>query len=37
MIPETVNSNKTAYTKAVTTEIIVPQDDLTSDVKSYFS
>lgn len=37
MIPEIVNSNKAAYTKAVTTEIIVPHDDLTLDVKSYVS
>ena len=36
-MPETVNSNKAAYTKAVTTEIIVPHDDLTLDVKSYIS
>lgn len=35
MIPEIVNSNKAAYTKAVTTEIIVLHDDLTLDVKSY--
>ena len=37
MIPEIVNSNKAAYTKAVTTEITVPHDDLTLDVKSYIS
>lgn len=37
MIPEIVNSNKAAYTKAVTTEIIVLHDDLTLDVKSYVS
>lgn len=36
MIPEIVNSNKAAYTKAVTTEIIVLHV-LTLDVKSYVS
>lgn len=37
MAPEIVNSNKAAYTKAVTTEITVPHDDLTLDVKSCVS
>lgn len=37
MIPEIVNTNKAAYTKAVTTETMVPHDDLTLNVKSYVS
>lgn len=37
MAPEIVNSNKAGYTKAVTTEITVPHDDLTLDVKSCVS
>lgn len=37
MTPEIVNSNKAAYTKSVTTEIIVPHHDLTLDTKSYVS
>lgn len=37
MVPIIVNSNKAAYIKAVTTEITVPHDDLTLDVKSCVS
>lgn len=37
MAPEIVNYNKAAYTKAMTTEITVPHDDLTLDVKSCVS
>lgn len=37
MVPEIVNSNKAAYTKAVTTEITAPHDNLTLDVKSCVS
>lgn len=34
MVPEIVNSNKAAYTKALTTEITLPHDDITLDIKS---
>lgn len=37
MVPEIVNFNKAAYTKAVTTEITIPHDDLTLDDKSCVS
>lgn len=37
MVPEIVNSNKATYTKAVATEITIPHDDLTLDVKSCVS